>query len=563
MVIESGIGVDDCRAALEKVLDSAIFCGSRRLSDFCAYAAKAALEGRTELDQYEIADKVLGRATGFNPWDDATVRKLATQLRHKLEEYYAGPGAADRIVVSLPRRSYVLRFRRREEREEEIAPEPRKAAQVEPAVVVPESVPPPKFARLPAWGWLMIGILAGSAPFVVWMLIARTTPVHGSSFETAFDTAQKIEIDTRRGDMRGPDLDVAPDAVRTGVEIADGEEATVRLRFTPEYPAQQAGLMAMYDADNYVRVGPHFKNRPFLEFGFEVGGEYQGPTSTYAFDSLGERGVPRWLALRRKGPDYTAYESLDGFKWSPFGTRLTLPDRKSAPASAVYAFNGRSNKPSAKAVFDHFGVGIAFHDRAPGPFRAAEFAGWVERGDCKMPISAELLDNVLQVGFAPQAIGCSWSFTRKTPPGDWTFAALVDFEAFSGSSLGITVRGSKANTSLSRRDLDGQSLQLQQLNDRDSRIPDFPGAPPIILRVEKHGAVIRAGVSRDAATFVPILGEVRVSDLGELQRVGIITSIAHWTTQGSRPPARVYWMQLESLPPGFLSNGNVPTPPGT
>jgi hypothetical protein len=563
MVIESGIGVDDCRAALEKVLDSAVFSGSRRLSDFCAYAAKAALEGRTELDQYEIADKVLGRATDFNPWDDATVRKLATQLRHKLEEYYAGPGATDRIIVSLPRRSYVLRFRRREEREDEVAPEPLKAVSAESPVVVTESVHTSKFARLPAWGWLAIGMLAGSAPFVVWMLTTRSSLVHGSSLEPPVNAFARIAIDTKRGDMRGPDLDIAPGAVRTGVEIADGEEATVRLRFTPEYPAQQAGLMAMYDANNYVRVGPHFKNRTFLEFGFEVGGIYQGPTSTYAFDPMGEQGVPRWLALRRTGFDYTAYESLDGFKWSPFGARLTLPDRKGAPASAVYAFNGRSSKPSAKAVFDHFGVAVAFHDRTPGPFRAAEFAGWAERGDCKMPISAELLDNVLQVGFAPQAIGCSWSFTRKAPPGDWAFAALVDFEAFSGSSLGVTVRGSKGNTSLSRRDLDGQSLQLQQLNDRDSRIPDFPGAPPVILRVEKRGALIRAGVSRDAATFVPIPGEVSVNDLGEIERVGITTSIAHWTTQGSRPPARIYWMQLESLPPGFLSGGNVPSRPGT
>src|SRR3954447_19316700 len=115
MVSEDGIAVEDCRAALQKVLNSDLFSGSRRLGDFCTYSAEAAIEGRTELNQYEIAEKVLGRAGDFNPWDDAAVRKLATQLRHKLDEYYAGPGASDRVIVSLPRRSYVLRFRKREE----------------------------------------------------------------------------------------------------------------------------------------------------------------------------------------------------------------------------------------------------------------------------------------------------------------------------------------------------------------------------------------------------------------------------------------------------------------
>ena len=54
--------------------------------------ANASLEGRSTVDQYEIAKEVLGRSAEFNPWDDATVRKLATRLRQKLDEYDAGSG---------------------------------------------------------------------------------------------------------------------------------------------------------------------------------------------------------------------------------------------------------------------------------------------------------------------------------------------------------------------------------------------------------------------------------------------------------------------------------------
>jgi hypothetical protein len=35
MVREDGIAVEECRAALYKVLDSEVFSGSRRLTDFC------------------------------------------------------------------------------------------------------------------------------------------------------------------------------------------------------------------------------------------------------------------------------------------------------------------------------------------------------------------------------------------------------------------------------------------------------------------------------------------------------------------------------------------------
>ena len=554
MIIEDGVLVDECRAALKKILDSEVFSGSRRLSDFCSFCGNATIEGRTSLDQYEIAQKVLGRASDFNPWDDAAVRKLATLLRHKLEEYYRGPGTSDRIVISLPRRSYLLRFRRREEELVVDAPaEPLELTAVEPEPVPSASSRPGRRA----WQWVLVGVALGAVPSCAWMLLAKSWRAAGSSVAVP-GTPSPIVINTRSGDMRGRDLDIAPSAVRIGPVLGDGEDATVRLRFTPEYSTQQAGLMALYDADNYIRIGPHFKNRTLMEFGFEQEGVYQGPASTYEFDPLGQAGNPRWLALRRAGPDYTAYLSSDGFAWRPFGTKLTLPDTSGDVKAAIYAFNGRSANPSAGAVFEHFGAGLAFHNRPDGPFRVSDFPGWELREDCRIPASVVVAESALRVGFAPEAMGCAWYLTRAAPPGDWAFSALVDVEAVSGSAFGITVRGSKANASLSRRDLDGRSLQLEQSNDRDTRIPDFPGIPPVVLRMEKRGSVIRASVSRDLETFTLLPGQLNAEDLGSIQRLGVEASIAHWTSQVSRPPARVYWIRLEPVTPGFLVGGNVP-----
>jgi hypothetical protein len=564
MVQANGIAVEECRDAIKRVLDSDIFSGSRRLSDFFAYSANAALEGRTELDQYEIAEKVLGRTDNFDPWDDAAVRKLATHLRHKLDEYYAGPGALDRIIVALPRRSYVLRFRRREVE----APAPAVSAVAAVATDLPAAPPrieaepthfahalEPVQAKRRVWLWIALGALVGGvAPLSVLLWLSDS---HAAISDNRMQALEPIVIDTRRGDLRGKDLDIAPDAVRIGPNVGDGEEAVARIRFTPEYSTQQAGVMAMRDADNYVRLGPHFKNRALLEFGFERAGVYEGPQSIYSFDPRGQVGQPLWLALRRNGSTYTAYVSLDGFEWAPFGRKLNVPNVSGELHAAVYAFNGRSDNPSTRAVFDHFGVGLAFHDRPPGPLRLADSPNWEVTGECSQPVSAVVAGGVLEVGFAGDALGCSWSLTRPAPSSDWAFSSLVDFEPVSGSSFAVVIIGSRAKTSLSRRDLEGRSIQLEQNNDRDIRISDFLGAPPVMLRMEKRGGVIRAMVSRDLDTFVTLPGEVKASDLGEIRRVGISTAIAHWTSAVSRPPARIYWARLDPLTPGILTR-NVP-----
>jgi hypothetical protein len=551
--------VEEWRAALQKVLDSEVFSGSRRLSDFCLYSAEAAIEGRTEIDQYEIAEKVLGRSTDFDPWDNAAVRKLGTQLRQKLDQYYSGPGASDPVVLFLPRRSYVLRFRRREEGIS--APALDSSTSTEMTIAPPPAVADapaeaPARAEAPrAWPWVAIGVLLVMVATAGWFVASRP-PSNSATLKAV--PASRIVIDTQSGDLRGKILDVNRDAVRVGPVLGDGEEASVRLRFTPEYPTQQAGLMALYDPDNFVRVGPHFKSRTFLEFGFEHEGVYHGPESTYVFDPLGGTGQARWLALRRTGPEYTAYVSSDGFSWNQFGDKLTLPDTSGDLHAAVYAFNGRSANPSGRAVFDHLGSGLAFHHRPDGPLDGAQFPGWKVRQECRTPVSATVTDGLLQVGFAADASGCGWEIMRPAPAGDWAISALVDFEAVSGSAFGLIARGSRSSASITRRDLEGRSLQLEQNDDRDTRIPDYPGLPPVMLRLEKKGGTVLASVSRDLETFTTLPGAVSIGDIGDVQRIGAVTSVAHWTSQQSRPPARIYWIRVERPTPGFLGGGNVP-----
>jgi hypothetical protein len=518
------------RAALQRVVDSESFAGSRRMSAFLLFAGQAALEGRTEIDQYEIAEQVLHRHEDFNPLDDASVRKLASQVRSKLEEYFEGEGAAEPVVISLPRRSYIPRFRYRVL--EAAAPVSDASADA-PAVEV-DAAPRAEFG----WWWAAgaAALLAGG----IWL----GTLVAPKPLETVEGEAGTIVIRTERGDLRGEPLDVAPDGALLGPELASGEEATVALNFVPESATQQAGVMALATPDHFVRFGQHFKDRAMLEQSYEVDARPNQRNSHFLADAMGQFGRPRWLSLRRAGSSYEAFLSPDSFAWTSFAPPMEVAGLPEAQRAAIYAYNGRTEGPSATARFSDFRVGPAFHSRPDGPFGAEEFPGWREDGNCAEATDARLEGGVLQVGFAPTVVGCTWYFTRPAPEGDWSFATLVDFMPVSGSVAGMVVRGTGSGTAhLSRRHYHTTNLILERTHDEDQRITDFPGTPPVILRLELKGDTLYASASRDGRKYLPIGDGLRLTGKREDLRIGVYTMIAHWTSEAPRPPARFHWVQ--------------------
>ena len=106
---------DEIRAAIERMVTSEVFSRSPQLGAFLRFVTEAALHGKTDrIKAYTIGVEVLRRDTKFDPQLDPIVRVEATRLRRTIERYYMGPGAADPVIVDLPRGSYVPTFRRRE-----------------------------------------------------------------------------------------------------------------------------------------------------------------------------------------------------------------------------------------------------------------------------------------------------------------------------------------------------------------------------------------------------------------------------------------------------------------
>lgn len=103
--------VDEIKAELARILDSAAFRGAGRAKEFLSFVVEEALAGRADrLKGYVIGVAVFGRPTTFDAQTDPVVRVEAGRLRRRLIEYYAEEGGANPLRIDLPRGSYAPSF---------------------------------------------------------------------------------------------------------------------------------------------------------------------------------------------------------------------------------------------------------------------------------------------------------------------------------------------------------------------------------------------------------------------------------------------------------------------
>jgi len=101
-------------AQLEKILASACFTNSERLSRFLRFAVQSAAHGQTaQLKEYAVALAVFDKRDSFDPRYDPIVRVEAGRLRARLKHYYETEGLQDSVLIGLPKGSYVPRFARK------------------------------------------------------------------------------------------------------------------------------------------------------------------------------------------------------------------------------------------------------------------------------------------------------------------------------------------------------------------------------------------------------------------------------------------------------------------
>src|SRR5688572_7453158 len=96
---------------LDRMLASDTFAGAERSRVLLRFLVEHAVADQSDrLKEYTIGSEALGRGDAFDPRTDTIVRAEASRLRNRLERYYATSGAADTVLVTLPRGSYVPSF---------------------------------------------------------------------------------------------------------------------------------------------------------------------------------------------------------------------------------------------------------------------------------------------------------------------------------------------------------------------------------------------------------------------------------------------------------------------
>lgn len=509
------------RRQLQRVLDSAEFQTSRQMREFLAYAAEAAFQCRTHIDQTEIAERVLHRGAGFDPLYDPAVRKLATLTRQRLDSYYAGEGHHDPIVITIPLRSYVPQFVERVEVEQS------------PLVAhpTPDLIPPADRNGAPRLPKAMLAAVAIAAIACSAYYVFR----HGNP-----DAAGVFRLTSVRGDIMHASNELPGSAIQVGPKIGLVDQVTVRMRFTSERATQQAGLLIFENADRYVKLGRQFLSRPQLEFGMETQAQYAKPPNTFGYDPEGQNGEPVWLSIRRNHDQFTAFVSSDGRIWQRFGNPLRMPDPMPNARVAIFAHNGRSDAPPAEARFDRLSIGPAFYESAED---ISQMPGWRLASTCAQPLSVEPPALMLPLGTEPR--GCSTDLLRPAPPGDWIVSTRLEFTGGSGAAAGLTCRGSKGRFRLIRWDVNGGSVSAEHLGHNQVNRPDFAGNPPLTLRITCRNGTIRGSFSRDDAHFEEVPLEVSLRDLGDKPEIGLHAAKGTWGSPSAPPAPRFSYIHQE------------------
>jgi Tol biopolymer transport system component len=102
---------DAVRSALELVIRSDAFAGSKQCQDLLRFLVQHALSGELEaLSEQKIGVEMFGRPAGYDTSNDAVVRVRATEVRKRLAQYYGQATVPPEVRIEVPSDSYVPEF---------------------------------------------------------------------------------------------------------------------------------------------------------------------------------------------------------------------------------------------------------------------------------------------------------------------------------------------------------------------------------------------------------------------------------------------------------------------
>ena len=96
---------------VERICSSRHLRRSQRLSAFLTFICSEALSGNGDtICEQVIGHRVFGRVEDYDPTNDNIVRIEASQLRKRLEAYFADEGSTESVIIKVPKGGYVPVF---------------------------------------------------------------------------------------------------------------------------------------------------------------------------------------------------------------------------------------------------------------------------------------------------------------------------------------------------------------------------------------------------------------------------------------------------------------------
>lgn len=335
-----------------RISESQRFAKSLRLKDFLLYVCRAALDSHVEeISEQKIGERVFHRPPDYNPNEDNIVRSQARLLRQKLEAYFATEGAAEPLVLRIPKGGYVPEFVER-------APEP---PPVQPSPIQPVSLAAPQ-PRDSLVGWLAAAVAILSFAVAVLAIVL----VRGAGAPKGADTPALNALWSQLFSDKVTTTIVIPDHTFAMLQEAAGERHNLESYLRRSVPGENGA------ARNLESLLPHFPLRRYTT--------YDGVTTAV-----------RVLELAQKFPSRVVVR---------YARDLTLRDL--SPGNAILI-----GRPTTNLWTQLFESKLNFHiysdlehhrvickNAAPQPGEPAEYVPQVEGGHLEAYSSVAFIENL-------------------------------------------------------------------------------------------------------------------------------------------------------------------------
>lgn len=159
---------DPRQRLVDRICASSHFRRAHKLKAFLRHICEVTREGRAEeIKEHEVGTEVFGRKLGYNTGEDNIVRVQARMMRTKLQRYFTEEGAAEPLILRVPRGGYVPEFVERQGAA--TTPGPSTLGDVTPNNTLPAThAPPPLSWQSPGAILAIAAILLTGAGAMLW-----------------------------------------------------------------------------------------------------------------------------------------------------------------------------------------------------------------------------------------------------------------------------------------------------------------------------------------------------------------------------------------------------------